>query len=224
VLALRSSCTTLCLLINKHICSSGPHGWEEPHNTHTLLAGGSTLYSTIAGSPGVVADAVQQDADRISAISCGLAASLVLFDNGTVAAFGILGNLLDVPVNVQSGGVTHVSAGQHALAIVDGEVVAWGDSNLYGELDVPPAALTGATYVSAGYNVSMAVVNGGVVAWGDNTNGLLDVPTQALAGSGVEKVVAGWSHALALRSDGSVVAWGDNSLLQVGSEAASSGW
>jgi len=53
--------------------------------------------------------------------------------------------------------------------------------------------------------------NFSVIGWGDNSSGQTTIPaglTNALA------VAAGWSHSLALKSDGAVVAWGDNSIGQ----------
>jgi hypothetical protein len=88
--------------------------------------------------------------------------------------------------------------------------------------------LTGVTAASAGYYqvavtntvgttlsaiafVRVAPASTQVIGWGDNSGGQTNVPatlTDAIA------IGAGFSHALAVRRDGSVAAWGDNSIGQ----------
>ena len=133
---------------------------------------------------------------------------------------------------------TEVSAGAlHSLArLPDGTVVAWG-SNFSGELGigttdtfkdtpVPVTGLTGVKAVSAGGSHSLALLaNGTAMAWGDNQYGELGNGTQtgpeictpypcsrtpvATVGlTGVKAVSAGYSHSLALLSNGTVMDWG----------------
>jgi alpha-tubulin suppressor-like RCC1 family protein len=93
-----------------------------------------------------------------------------------------------------------------------------------------------AVRVAAGEKHSLAVkTNGTVWAWGDNKYGQLGdnttvqapfmqappirdvtVPVQVLGLSGVTNVAAGYSHSLALKTDGTVWAWGYNSYGQLG--------
>ena len=47
-----------------------------------------------------------------------------------------------------------------------------------------------------------------VIAWGDNSQGQTNVPPSA---TNIIAVAAGFSHSLALRSDGTVLAWGSSS-------------
>ena len=51
-----------------------------------------------------------------------------------------------------------------------------------------------------------------VVAWGMNTVGQINVP---IGLKGVQAIAAGYSHSVALRSDGTVVAWGSPGRIQV---------
>jgi len=92
--------------------------------------------------------------------------------------------------------------------------------------------LAGKTVVSAaaGGAHSLALYSDGTVAsWGYNSNGQLGnnsttsstVPvlvtqTGVLAGRTVVSVAAGWSHSLAMCSDGTVAAWGSNGSGQLG--------
>ncbi|HEX5400096.1 MAG TPA: immunoglobulin domain-containing protein [Verrucomicrobiae bacterium] len=85
----------------------------------------------------------------------------------------------------------------------DGTVVAWGNSDCYGELDVP-FGLSHIVAISAGANSNLALKSDGtVVAWGSGGY----VPTGL---SNVVSVAAGDACFLALISDGTVVGWGGN--------------
>jgi hypothetical protein len=66
------------------------------------------------------------------------------------------------------------------------------------------------------------MTSGQVYAWGDDSSGQLGTAAssttpQLVPGlTNMTQVAAGWSHSLALRSDGTVWAWGDNSYGQLG--------
>jgi alpha-tubulin suppressor-like RCC1 family protein len=132
--------------------------------------------------------------------------------------------------------VTMVSAGTaFALALEsDGTVLAWGD-NTNGQLGngttdpslLPTQVLglgsgSGVIAVSAGYGHALALKSDGtVLGWGVNALGQVgdgsttqrNTPVQVLGpGSGVTAISAGFSHSLALKSDGTVLCWGRNSL------------
>jgi alpha-tubulin suppressor-like RCC1 family protein len=132
-------------------------------------------------------------------------------------------------------GVVAISAGySFALALKrNGAVVAWanGTSGQLGNgattkksVPTPVTGLgpgSGVVAVAAGGSFSVALKrNGSVWAWGNNASGELGndrmpkdalVPTEVKglgAGSGVVAIAAGYSFALALKSDGTVLAWG----------------
>ncbi len=85
-----------------------------------------------------------------------------------------------------------------------GTVVAWG-SNIYGESTVP-ADLTNVVTVSAGQFKSPALLNTGNVAeWGDQ-------PAIPPGLGNVTAISGGFTHFLALRSDGTVVGGGGNAF------------
>ena len=146
--------------------------------------------------------------------------------------------------------VVSISAGyHHSLALCsDGTVAAWG-WNSNGQLgnnsatnsSVPvlvtaSGALAGKTVVSiaAGGTFSLALCSDGTVAgWGWNAYGQLgtnsatssSVPVLAtqsgvLAGKTVISVAAGYSHSLAVCSDGTVAAWGSNYYGQLGNNSS----
>lgn len=93
---------------------------------------------------------------------------------------------------VAAASTTAVSAGaSHSLALrSDGSVWAWGSNN-DGELG------SGSTVASSAAPVPVVLAGGGAL-------------------SGVSAVSAGFSHSLALRSDGSLLAWGRNQFGQLG--------
>ncbi len=136
--------------------------------------------------------------------------------------------------------------GTHSLALCsDGTLVAWGNNNA-GQLGLPtttprsttpvtiaPAgALLGRTVVGigAGEVTSYAILSdGSVVAWGGNAEGQLgndsplssSIPVKVyregvLAGKSVVSVAGGYSHAVALCSDGTLAVWGSNGQNQLG--------
>jgi alpha-tubulin suppressor-like RCC1 family protein len=95
-------------------------------------------------------------------------------------------------------------------------------------IDVP-----GVRGISVGAEFSMVLgSDGSVWAWGADRDGQLgNAATETLwagpvetigKGSGITQISAGYSHVLALRSDGTVLAWGDNSAGEIGNGTYSS--
>lgn len=158
----------------------------------------SSLYSPLAGLPNV-ADA---KAGRLHA--------LVLFRDGTIAAFGRLGSS---PASAPSGlgRVKAIASGMDfAVALTENDsVVAWGDT-CCGLLRVPPHHR--AVAIASGlYHTLLLQDDGRVVAWGDSTNHAERVPPGL---DSVVAIAAGGFHSIALRANGEVVTWGDNSSYQ----------
>jgi uncharacterized delta-60 repeat protein len=145
--------------------------------------------------------------------------------------------------------ILSVSAGQaHSLAVCsDGTVAAWG-SNLNGQLgngtttsSTTPVAVTisgvlsgkKVIAVAAGAQHSLALCSDGTLAaWGEGSsgqlgnNGTLDATTPvlvntagALSGKRVIAIGAGYTHSVALCSDGTVVSWGDNTNGELGNSS-----
>ncbi|MCX6874714.1 MAG: cadherin-like beta sandwich domain-containing protein [Verrucomicrobia bacterium] len=137
--------------------------------------------------------------------------------------------------------VVAIAAGYyHSLALCsDGTVAAWGNND-YGQLGAGNTStavtatgiLTGKTVVAiaAGNSHSLALCSDGTLAaWGHNGYGQLgngsatdsSVPVAVtssgiLSGKTVANIAAGYSHSLAVCSDGTVAAWGYNGYGQLG--------
>ncbi|MGO4375338.1 RCC1 domain-containing protein, partial [Paenibacillus sp. MCAF20] len=144
--------------------------------------------------------------NSVEAIASGHYHNLAVKSDGTVWAWGwnIHGQLgdgsrtdRDTPVQVQGlGSVVDVAAGHlHSVALKsDGTVWAWG-SNELGQNGVP----------------------GGLIIYdGPYTTPYRDTPVQVQGLDSVVAIAAGYSHSLALKSDGTVWAWGYNSSGQLG--------
>ncbi|MEV4255092.1 Ig-like domain repeat protein [Spirillospora sp. NPDC049652] len=149
----------------------------------------------------------------------------------------------DTPVYVELPDgvtVTRVAGGeQHSLAVTsDGRVLAWG-RNYYGTLGngtTTPRTTPGYVNLPDGVTVdqvaastthSAAVTSDGrVLTWGNNENGQLgdgtltqrNSPVFALVPEGVRitQAATGYTHTLALTSDGRVLSWGGNTYGQLG--------
>ncbi|KAM9862854.1 hypothetical protein ACI1US_01215 [Leucobacter sp. BZR 635] len=160
--------------------------------------------------------------------------------NGTTA-----GETSPVPVSMPEGvKFAKIDAGsRHSLAIAaDGSAWSWG-AGFNGQLgtgsreDSPipqrVSAPDGTTFaaVSAGSVVSLGLASDGTLySWGSNADGQLGVgiPNEDLhgslapmkvaapAGATFTQISAGFSHSLALSSDGKVYAWGGNGYGQLG--------
>ena len=143
-----------------------------------------------------------------------------------------------VPVQVSSlTNVTAIASGQeHSLALQsDGTVWTWG-SNSYGQLGdstttnstipLQVSNLGDVVAVAAGQARSFALKSDGTVwAWGYNEYGGLGdgtytqrtIPIQVTGLSDITAISnGGWSHSMALKSDGVVWAWGVNWYGQLG--------
>lgn len=144
-------------------------------------------------------------------------------------------------------GITAAAAGyDHALALKsDGTVLAWG-YNGEGELgdgtisqtgcycEVTPIRVSGLTNivaVAANIASSYALRSDGTVwAWGSDGNGQLGnglvnstgvpIPVEVSGLTGVVRITANQSYALAVKSDGTVWGWGSGGAGQLGSGAS----
>jgi len=143
-----------------------------------------------------------------------------------------------VAVSGLTSGVVAVAAGKdHSIALKsDGSVWAWGD-NFNGQIGDGTSAYrgtpvavniltSGVTAIAAGDSHNLALKSDGSLwAWGADAEcqlgngGTHDCYTPVAVKnltSGVIAIAAGWSHSLAVKSDGSVWAWGWSSDGQIG--------
>ncbi|BCM88806.1 hypothetical protein IAD21_00648 [Abditibacteriota bacterium] len=145
----------------------------------------------------------------VAQIAAGFSHSMALCSDGTLVAWGYDGNsqlgtgrgatspvpvLVDQSEDLRGKTVTQIVAGGlHSLALCsDGTLLAWGDNN-YGQL---------------GNN---STFNAYVPARVDSSG--------VLSGKTITQIAAGYSHTLALCSDGTLVAWGLNGQVQLGNNS-----
>ncbi len=194
------------------LCSDGTvtaWGW----NANGQLGDNTTTNRPVPVVVSTAAGVSALSGKTVVAIAAGGAHNLALCSDGSVAAWGYnyYGQLGDntttnrpvpVAVNTTSGvsalfgkTVVAIAAGyRHSLALCsDGTVAAWGD-NTNGQL--------GDDNTTAQRNVPVAV---------NTTSGV-----SAFFGKTVVAIAAGYSHSLALCSDGTVAAWGGNLNGQLG--------
>ena len=204
-------------------------------------------------APETVAPALMDD---IIAIAGGRNHSAALGADGSVwtwgnnASFGELGIGTTAeradPTKVLSGATAIAVPYRQTLAVVNGQVFAWGDNSKLqlgsGGIDtcnsgfacartpVLVPKLSGVRAVGGGLWHSLAAKDDGTVwAWGDNPLGQLGVPdvrqtAVPMKVPDVEDIIAvtgGEGHSLALSSDGTVYSWGWNPQGQLGHGAPS---
>jgi hypothetical protein len=147
--------------------------------------------------------------NNVMGVAAGSRFLMVLYNNGTVAAWGANN---PGPTSGPPGlaNVVAIAAGNsYAIALkADGTITGWGANDL-GQLNVPSGAMP-AIAITAGQFHNLAIrPDNTVVAWGNNDSGQCNVPPGL---SNVVAVSASGSFSLALRSDGTVAAWGAGSF------------
>jgi alpha-tubulin suppressor-like RCC1 family protein len=146
-----------------------------------------------------------------------------------------------VRVSLPTGQVSMIAAGRaHSLAIVGGQVYAWGDN---GSGQVGKTANTarnatpslvqglpaGVDWVAGGRDSSFAIADGKLYAWGNNAYGQLGdgtttrrtSPVLIATGGAVGEVESGADHTIAVLSNGTVKSWGRNRYGQLGVSGSS---
>ena len=133
-------------------------------------------------------------------------------------------------LGVELADVAQVTVGQSHVAALknDGSVVVWGSNGL-GQTAIPFAASENVSAISCGNYHTLALKDGTVIGWGTNTNGQCfgstnvgtAITTTQPAGTPVKilgqnltdvaAIAGGYSHSVALKTDGTVIAWGLNS-------------
>lgn len=182
-----------------------PDGSTQPVTTTVTATFSEAMNpATITNGSFTVARAV-----GIKAIAAGYTHTVVLKDDGTVAAWGS-GSYGQNTVPAGLSGVTAIAAGSgHSVALkADGTVVVWGE---YWNTKVP-AGLSDVVAIAAGGSHTVALKDDGtVVAWGGAYANAATPANSVPAGlADVVAIAAGGLHTVALKVDGTVVAWGDN--------------
>lgn len=149
--------------------------------------------------------------------------------------------LLPARVNLSGSVDTVAATSSSTCALMDDRTVwCWGDWYSHGHTTAVPwqvPGLTSATSIAVGGRFGCALLaDTSLQCWGDNDIGQLgdgtitsrDTPAPVLGVGGtgnlggVVAIATSWSHACAVKADGSVTCWGANGSGQLGN--GSSGW
>ena len=159
--------------------------------------------------------------------------------NGTIATSTNVPVVVQLPAGVIP--ITITVGNYHSLAIgSDGKLYAWGRGD-YGQLgngtftntntpavvNLPAGVIP--TGIAAGFGHSLASGNDGkLYAWGSNSQGQLGTSSASTstpvvvnlpAGVSATAVTAGYSHSMAIGSDGKLYTWGSNNEWQLGNNS-----
>jgi alpha-tubulin suppressor-like RCC1 family protein len=219
--------------------------WAWGLNSQGQLGNGTTAGSYSPVQVGEDTDWESVDVNASASLALKTDGSLWTWGNNASGQLGsgTIAGQSSTPSEVDGGGVTWGSAScgvAHTLAIKkDGSLWAWGN-NIYGQLGLGISSLSiptptrvspiGVTWnsVSCGYAHTLAIKSDGTLwAWGYNIAGQLGLGD---GGSGTQRyspvkvgedndwasVSCGWTHTLALKTDGSLWAWGSNYHGQLG--------
>lgn len=180
----------------------------------TVVAWGQNTYGQASVPAGL---------SNVVAVAGGGQHSLALRSDGSVVAWGGNGyGQSNVPPGLSN--VVAIAAGLlHSLALFsNGTLCAWGDNSV-GQTNIP-SGLSDVVGIAAGGRYGLTLRRDGTVAaWGkftlEGTNSppYPDTNYSNIVPAGlanVQAIAAGYSHSLALQSNGTVVAWGDNSYGQ----------
>jgi hypothetical protein len=181
----------------------------------TAIAAAGTVSIAVVGGklvlwgklcPGFVDETLQTVSD-VAEVALSFEHLLVLFANGSVAAYGCGdGPATRIPYEVRTNRVAAIAAGgsgtSMALLADSQRIVAWGSSQSLN--NVPATAQGGVARIACGASHALALLTSNeVVAWGDNTDGELDMPSDLSHGSGgrVRQISAGQFFSVVVLED-----------------------
>ncbi|OZG49232.1 InlB B-repeat-containing protein [Bombiscardovia coagulans] len=230
-------------------------GWNE----YGQLGNGNSGVGSYQTTPVEVAQGALPAGEHFTQVSAGYWHTLALASNGKAYSWGSNGSgqagdgnrapYVSQPIEVAQGAIpvgehfTQISAGSgQSLAIAsNGKAYAWGglgngqSNGIY--LPQPEELNRGDlpanehfSQISAGYTHSLAVAsNGKTYAWGNNSKGALGIgstidqsaPTEVKqgelpVGEHFTYASSGYTHSLALGSNGKIYSWGDNDKNELG--------
>ncbi|MGW4211203.1 PKD domain-containing protein [Lentzea sp. NPDC004789] len=104
---------------------------------------------------------------------------------------------------------SRIAQSSQQLTVGKGSVKAWGNNNLFHQLEVPEEAGSGVIAIDGADGHALALkADGRVIAWGRyQSEQPVTVPPEA--SSGVIAISAMGQHNLVLKADGSVIGWGN---------------
>lgn len=155
------------------------------------------------------ATSIPDELSNIAAIAAGFDCSAALLESGGISLWGRQDQsaMPFTPTNLVSVSLGNISTAKHTIALhSDGTVSAWGQGD-YNETLIP-GNLEPVVAIAAGANGNIALHdNGRATSWGNYSSEYSNI-------TNIVAIAAGFSFAVALKSDGTVaVGWGNESVV-----------
>jgi peptide/nickel transport system permease protein len=164
-------------------------------------------------------DKIDANGNQIKAIDAqtGISTMIVLFEDGTLSAYGQSNELrTELPEELTNG---TINVKQIALTLYNGialddngNIHVWGSrTNLVDGPNIPEAAKTNIKSVHAGHaHVAVVTNDGKVFAWGENAVGQTNVPNNL---DNVDRLYVSSYQNYAVKNDGKLVGFGNRGFI-----------
>jgi peptide/nickel transport system permease protein len=193
-------------------------GITEKGLVYVWGAGASQIGNPLRASP-YGREKLDANGNQIKAIDAqtGISTLIVLFEDGTVEAFGQSNELrTEMPTSLSDGSLNIKQIAvtlYNGIALDDtGKIHVWGsDTNFVNNASIPEAAKTNIKSVHAGHaHVAVVTNDGNVIAWGDNTVGQANVPSNL---KDVERLFVSSYQNYAVNSEGEITGFGNRGFI-----------
>jgi peptide/nickel transport system permease protein len=193
-------------------------GITEKGLVYVWGAGASQIGNPLRASP-YGREKLDANGNQIKAIDAqtGISTLIVLFEDGTVEAYGQSNELkTEMPLSLTDGSLNIKQIGitlYNGIALDDtGKIHVWGsNTNYVNNENIPEVAKTNIKSVHAGHaHVAVVTNEGKVLAWGDNTVGQANVPNNL---KDVQRLFVSSYQNYAVNSEGEITGFGNRGFI-----------
>ena len=193
-------------------------GITEKGLVYVWGAGASQIGNPLRASP-YGREKLDANGNQIKAIDAqtGISTLIVLFEDGTVEAYGQSNELkTEMPLSLTDGSLNIKQIGitlYNGIALDDtGKIHVWGsNTNYVNNENIPEDAKTNIKSVHAGHaHVAVVTNEGKVLAWGDNTVGQANVPNNL---KDVQRLFVSSYQNYAVNSEGEITGFGNRGFI-----------